>query len=82
MQGALGSSGPISLIGNTRRMGHRADLSMVMSPNGICRVSEYVVSGFHCPQGTVCNRVVHPDSCTQFGLDVALCHRCAGERNR
>ena len=32
MQGALGSSGPISLIGNTRRMGHRDDLSMVMSP--------------------------------------------------
>ena len=28
MQGGLGSSGPISLIGNTRRMGHRDDLSM------------------------------------------------------
>ena len=38
-----------SLFGNTRRMGHSDDLSMVMSPSSICRVCEYVVSGFHCP---------------------------------
>ena len=27
LQGGLGSGGPISLIGNTRRVGHRDDLS-------------------------------------------------------
>ena len=81
MHGGLCSRRPISLIGNTRRMGHGDDLSMVMSPNGICRVCEYVVSGFRCPQCTVCNQV-HPDCCTQFGMDVAVCHRCVGERNR
>ena len=43
MQGGLGSGGPISSIGNTRRVGHRDDHSKVMSPNGICRVCEYVV---------------------------------------
>ena len=60
MQGGLSSSGPISLIGSTRRMGHRDDLTMVVRPIGSCRVCEYVVSGFHCPQCTVCNFVVHP----------------------
>ena len=30
----------------TRRAGRRDDFSMVMSPNGTCRVCEYVVSGF------------------------------------
>ena len=71
-----------SLFGNTRRMGHSDDLSMVMSPSSICRVCEYVVSGFHCPQCTVCNYAVHPDRCTQFGMNVAVCHRCVGERHR
>ena len=82
MQGGLSPSGPISLFGNTRRMGHGDDLSMVMSPNSICRVCEYVVSGLHCPQCTVCNCAVHPDCCTQFGMNVAVCHRCVGERHR
>ena len=82
MHGGLCFRGTISLIGNTRRMGHRDDLSMVMSPNGICRVCEHAVSGSPCPQCTVCNQVVHPDCCTQFGMDVAERHRCVGERNR
>ena len=68
MQGGLGSSGPIRLTGSTRRMGHRDDLSMVLSPNGICPVCGYVVSGFRCPQCTVCNRIVHSDCCTQFEM--------------
>ena len=66
MQGELGSGGPISLIGNTRRVGHKDDLSN-MSTNGICRVCEYVVSGFHYVHCTVCNHVVHPECSTQFG---------------
>ena len=57
MQAGLGSSGPISLIGNTRRVGHNDDLSIVMGPNGLCRVCEYVASGSRCPQCRVCNRV-------------------------
>ena len=75
MQGGLGS-------GNARRVGHRDDLSKVMSPNGICRVCEYVVSGFHHVHCTVCNHVVHPDCSTQFGMNAVVCHRCIGERNR
>ena len=82
MQGGLGSGGPISLIGNTRRVGHRDDLSKVMSPNGICRVCEDVVIGFHHVHCTVCNHVVHPDCSTQFGMNAVVCHRCIGERNR
>ena len=82
MQGGLGSGGPISLIGNTRRVGHRDDLSKVMSPNGICRVCEDVVIGFHHVHCTVCNHVVHPDCSTQFGVNAVVCHRCIGERNR
>ena len=74
--------GPVSLIGNTRSMGHRDDLSMVMSPNGICRDCEKVVSGFHCHHCTVCNQVVLSDCRTQFGMNVTVCHRCVGERNR
>ena len=50
--------------------------------DSICSVCEYVVSGFHCPQCTVCNYAVHPDCCTQFGMNVAVCHRCVGERHR
>ena len=80
VQGELGSGGPISLIGNTRSMGHRDDLTKVMSPNEICRVCEYVARGFHCGQCTVCNHVVHPDCSTQFGMHVMVCHRCIGER--
>ena len=69
-------------FGNTSRMGIGEDLSVVMSPNGICRVCENVVSVFCFPRCTLCNRVVHPDCCTQFGIEVAVCHRCVGERNR
>ena len=68
MQGGLGSGGPISLIGNTRRVGHRDDLSKVMSPNGICRVCEYVVSGFHYS--------VQP--CCTSRLQYAVWHECRG----
>ena len=46
-------SRPISLIGNTRRLGRGDDLSMVVSPSGLCRVCEYVVSGFRCPKCSV-----------------------------
>ena len=74
--------GPISLIGNTRSMGHMDDLSMVMSPNGICSVCEKVVSGCHCPHCTVCNQVVHSGCRTHIGMNATVCHRCVGERNR
>ena len=69
-------------FGNTRRMGIGENLSVVLSPNGICRVCENVVSVFCFPRCTLCNRVVHPDCCTQFGIEVAVCHRCVGERSR
>ena len=80
MHGGLGSSGPTSLIGNTRRTSRREGLSIVLGPHGICRVCEHVVSGVRYRQCTLCNRVVHPDCCTQFGIVVAVCHRCMGDR--
>ena len=54
---------------------------MVMSPSDICGVCEcaVVVSCFlHC---TLCCSVVHPDCCTQCGLDSAVCRRCKREIN-
>ena len=59
MQGRLSPNRSISLIGNTRRMGHSGDLTMVLTQSSFCRVCEHVVNDFHCPQCTMRMQHIH-----------------------